>query len=165
MDAATLFLIGTGVQAGAKVSAGMAAQEAGAYNAQGLERQAAEERAAAGRAAGERRLEMERVLSRQRAIAAASGAGGGPSLLDIVGDTVERGEYRAQGERYLGESRARNLTDRANLARWEGENAFLGSIIEGAGTILTGDMRYRTAYGAPSGSNRVGPWRTTVTYR
>src|SRR5687767_8789375 len=107
MDAATLMMVGQGVQAGAGIGKGISAQRAGAYNAAGLERQAADERAAAGRAAIERRTDTDRVISKQVAGAAASGAGGGPSLLDIIGDTAARGEYQAQSEMYAGESRAR----------------------------------------------------------
>lgn len=163
-DTATLFLIGQGVQAGGKFLGGMRAREAGEYNAASLERQAAEERAAAGRTAAERRLETERVISRQVALAAASGAGAGPSLVDIIGDTAARGEYQAQSERYLGEARARNLTDRANIARYEGENAFMGSILEGVSGIALGGARHGMLYGGGTRTPGIGPWRTTVSY-
>ena len=86
MNTATMMLIGSGIQAGAKVSGGISALGASKFTAAALERQATEERAAGQRSAGERRLEMERVLSRARAIGAASGAPGGPSLRDVVGD-------------------------------------------------------------------------------
>jgi hypothetical protein len=150
MEAANLYLIGTGIQSGA--------------NAAGLERQAAEEFAAGQRAAGERRRNTDLVISRQRALAAASGAGAGPSLLDIIGDTAGRGEYQAQSEMFLGESRARNLKNRAAAARYEGENAFIGSILEGVGNVALGAGRYGGIY-APSARPRAsGPWRTTVSY-
>jgi hypothetical protein len=165
MDAATMMMIGTGIQAGAKIGSGVNAERAGRYNAAGLERQAADERAAAQRAAFERRTDTERVISKQVATAAASGAGGGPSLLDIMGDTAARGEYQAQSEMYAGESRARTLKDRAALARHEGRNALVGSIIEGVGSIATGAARQRLNYGSTALGAYDPQWRrTAVTY-
>lgn len=138
MDAGTMFLIGTGAQAGARVAGGLSAREAGNYNARAIEAQAPQEIAAAQRTAAERRLDTERLISRQRALGAASGAGTGPSLLDIIGDTAQQGEYRAQADMYQGQERARALRDRARMARFEGNRAFIGSILEGVGTIASG---------------------------
>ena len=164
MDTATMMLIGTGAQAGARISGGMSARDASRFNAAALERQATEEFAAGTRTAGERRRETELVLSKQRAIAAASGAGAGPSLLDIIGDTAARGEYQAQAEMYTAGTRARNLKDKAAVARYEGENAFAGSILEGVGGLAIGMGRYDLNYGQPTGTRRVPPFRTTVSY-
>jgi hypothetical protein len=161
MEAATLYLVGTGIQAGAKVGAGMHALDASRFNAAALERQAAGERAAGQRTAFERRREADLVISRQIALGAASGAPTGPSLLDIIGDTAARGEYQAQGEMYTAEARARNLQDRANIARWEGRNAFTGSILEAVGSIGIGAGRYGMNFG-PSTTNRVPPFRPPV---
>ena len=162
MDTATMMLVGHGIQAGAKIAGGASAQQAGEFNARGFERMSAEERAAAQRAAMERRREGDLVLSRQRALAAASGAGAGPSLLDIIGDTAARAEYQAQGEMYTGETRARALLDRAAAARYEGRNAFVGSILEGVGGAALGIGRHAGNYGKPVGA--IPPFRTTVSY-
>jgi hypothetical protein len=82
-----------------------------------------------------------------------------------AGDTAARGEYQAQAEKYVGESRARNLTDRAGLARWEGNNAFIGSILEGIGGVAMAGARYDLNYGAGRTSGaRLPPFRTTVSY-
>jgi hypothetical protein len=164
MDAGTMMLIGQGVQTGSRIAGGMAANRAGEYNAAALERQGTDERAAAQRVAMERRAETDRVISKQIAGAAASGAGFGPSLLDVIGDTAARGEYLAQGDMYQGETRARGLKDRANIARYEGRNAFVGSILEGVGGLAIGAGRYANAYGSPTKTTPIGPWRTTVSY-
>lgn len=156
MDTGQLFLIGTGVQAGAGIGRGYSAMSAGQYNAGVLETQAADEVAAAQRAARERRLETDRVISRQIALGAASGAGAGPSLLDVIGDTAAAGEYRARADQYAGDARARTLRDRARIARWEGTNAFTGSILEGIGTLALGRSRYETHYGSTAGSTGTG---------
>lgn len=163
MEAATLMLIGQGVQAGAKIAGGMSQMEAGKYNAAALEREGTESFAAATRAADERRRETELVISRQRALGAASGAGAGPSLLDIIGDTAARGEYQAQSALYTGEAQARKLKDRAKIARWEGRNAFIGSILEGVGGVALGAGKYGAQYGGKPPAS-IGPWQTTVTY-
>lgn len=160
-----LMMIGTGIQAGAKIAQGQSAKDAADYNATMIERKAAEERAAAQRTAIERRKEGERVISKQIAGAAASGAGFGPSLLDVIGDTAARGEYQAQADMYTGEARARGLKDQAALTRYEGRNAYAGSILEGVGGLALGMGKYGGAYG--TGSSKVtpiGPWRTTVSY-
>lgn len=164
MDAGTMMLVGQGVQAGARVGSGISAQRAGAYNASALEAQAPQEIAAAQRTAIERRLETDRLISRQVAQGAASGAGFGPSLLDVIGDTAQQGEYRAQAEQYQGEERARGLRDRARIARWEGGNALTGAIVEGIGGLALGAGRYRQQYGASTTTSPIGPWRTSVTY-
>jgi hypothetical protein len=167
MDAGTMMLIGTGIQAGARVGGGVNAERAGRYNAAGLERQAAGEVAAAQRAAFERRTDTERVISKQVATAAASGAGGGPSLLDVIGDTAARGEYQAQSEMFAGSERARTLKDRAAITRQEGRNALVGSILEGVGTVATGTARYGLNFGssAPSTGGYDPSWRrTSVAY-
>lgn len=150
MEAASMMLIGQAIQAGAGIARGYSAKQAGEYNAAALERQAADERAASQRTADEQRLATDRVISRQVAVGAASGAGAGPSLLDIIGDTAQAGEYRAQAERYAGESRARALRDRGAIARWEGDNAFRGSILEGVGGVALGAGRYGLHYGSSS---------------
>lgn len=164
MDTGMMMLIGTGIQTGAAIAKGKAAQQAGDYNAMMLERKAAEERASAQRSAFERRHDMERVISKQVAGAAASGGGFGPSLLDVIGDTAARGEYQAQADMYGGEARARALKDQAKLARFEGDQAYAGSILEGVGGFAMGMGRYNNIYGPSTRTTPIGPWRTTVSY-
>lgn len=166
MDAGTLMLIGTGVQAGSRIAGGINAQRSADYNARALEAQAPQEIAAAQRTAMERRLETERLISRQVALGAASGAGTGPSLLDVIGDTAQQGEYRAQADQYQGEERARSLRDRARVARYEGTNALIGSVLEGVGSLAMGGMRYGLNFGSTGTRSGYDPtWsRTTVSY-
>jgi hypothetical protein len=165
MEAGTMMLIGTGIQAGSRIAGGMSARQAGAYNADALDRQGTEEVAAAQRVAAERRLETDRVLSRQVALGAASGAGAGPSLLDIVGDTAQAGEYRAQADQYQGNQRARALHERGRVARWEGDRAFMGSILEGIGGIASGaasyGLRFAPATTPPGDPTRTSSWLST----
>jgi hypothetical protein len=94
------------------------------------------------------------VISTQIARGAASGSAvNSPGLLDIIGDTAQEGEYRAQAELYQGASEAAGLKDKANLTRVSGKaakakgmNAFAGSILEGATTYGVGLEEYRRKY-------------------
>jgi hypothetical protein len=163
MNAATLFMVGTGVQAGGRLAGGLAARDAAKFEAGQLERRATEERAAAQRTATERRRETDLVISRATAVGAASGAGTGPSFWDLIGDTAARGEYQAQGETYLGEARVRALQDKASARRFEGRNAFVGSLVESIGGLAVGAGRAASLYGSGR-APAIGPWRTTVSY-
>lgn len=164
-------LIGTGAQVGASLYRGNAARQAGEYNAnlsrqQGqfdaaqLERQANEERVAGQRAMFERQHQINQTVSTQRANAAASGAGGleTPGLFDIMSDTIARGEYLKASEMYGAESRARGREDQAaaaiakgnnaaTLYETQGNNAFVGSILDAVGTGAKGYFEWNKNYG------------------
>jgi len=121
------------------IQQGRAQQAALNFEAQQRERQAAEERAASQREAIEKRHEGAIAMSRQLALASASGAGVvNPSILDIYGETAQRGEYNAQTALYGGESRARGQLDEAAAARFKGKAARTGSFYEAGGSILSG---------------------------
>lgn len=176
MDTGTLYLLGNGLKAGAGIGAGYGGMQEGKtkqkianYEAAGFERQADEEVAAAQRQAIERRQKTDLLTSKQLALGAASGSSmSSPGLLDIIGDTEQEGEYRALADQYVGDQRAAGLRDKAKVRRVEGEaakikgnNAFIGSILEGASGYATGMDTYRRNYGSRS---TIGPWRTSVRY-
>jgi len=141
--AAIAGIIGTGLQVIGTIQQGKAQQAALEYEAKEREAKAKEERAAGQRQAIEKRDEAGRVQSRQRALAASSGAGVvTPSILDIYGDTGARGEYIAQTELYGGESRARGQEGKAAAARAKGKAAYKGSLFEGLGTAFGAIGRY-----------------------
>lgn len=118
---------------------GKAQQAALNYEAGVDERKAGEERAASQRAAIEKRSETDRMMSRQKALAAAGGAGVvNPSILDIYGETAQQGEYNAQTELYGGESRARGQLDQAALARAKGKAAVKGATLTALGQGAAG---------------------------
>lgn len=97
------------------------AKKTAEFNAKELERAAAEERAAASRKAYERRQQTDRILSRQRAVGAAGGAGtDSEGFLDIAGDTAQRGEYLSDLEIASGANQAAGLESKAELARYKG---------------------------------------------
>ena len=137
--AAVATLASAGLSAMGSIQQGRAQQAALNFEAQQRERQAAEERAASQREAIEKRREANLAMSRQVAVAGASGAGViTPSILDIYGETAQQGEYNAQTALYGGESRARGQMDEAAAARFKGKAARKGSLFEAGGSILSG---------------------------
>ena len=108
-------------------------RRSGEFEGAQLERAAGEERAASQVAAREKRMELDRALSTQRARAASGGAGGigTTGVLDIMGDTIERGEYLAGHELFGGETRARGRLDQAASARAKALAAAYGIELEG----------------------------------
>lgn len=114
------------------------------FKAMQLQRAAGEERAAGQISAREKRYDMQRVLSTQRARAAASGTGGISSagVLDIMGDTIERGEYLAQLESYGGEVRARGKLDQAAAAKAAGEAARMRAMAAAYGIEMEGNAAF-----------------------
>lgn len=171
-------LIGTGVQIGGSLYRGYAAKQAGDYNANlarqegsftaaQLQRQATEERIAGQRAAFERQHDINKVVASQRAIAAASGAGGleTPGLMDIMGDTIARGEYLKAVDMYGGEQRARGREDQAAAAiakgnnaasmyEVQGNNAFTGSVLDSIGTAAKGYFEWDKNFGGSTATPR-----------
>lgn len=137
--AAVATLASAGLSAMGAIQQGKAQQAALNFEAEQHKRQAAEERAASQREAIEKRHEGALAMSRQLAIAGASGAGVvNPSILDIYGETAQKGEYNAQTALYGGESRARGQLDEAAAARFKGKAARTASYYDAAGSILSG---------------------------
>jgi hypothetical protein len=133
--------LGALVSAGGTIMSGVAAKNAADYEARQMEIKAAEERAAAGREAEEKRKEARLVMSRQQALAAASGAGAGmdaPTIVKLMTQTAGQGEYGAQTVRYGGESRMTGLLDSAKGRRMSGRATLLGSVFAGAGQAIRG---------------------------
>jgi hypothetical protein len=132
-------VIGTGLQVVGSIQQGKAQQAALNFEAKQREAKAKEERAAGQREMLEKRAETERVLSRQAALAAASGAGvETPTVLDIYEETASRGRYLENVAQYGGESRARGQLDQAAAARMRGKAAAQGGILDGLAAGFSG---------------------------
>jgi len=146
-----------------------ATMQAADVEARRLRRMASEEYATGQRTAEDKRLEAERAMSRQKALAASSGAGVATgTILDLIGKTAARGKYLADTERYRAQSRASGYRDTAAArlmdaqnaaaaAKRRGQAAFLGSILEGLGTAAGAAHRIGTSRAAASGTgSRTG---------
>ncbi len=130
-----------GVSAAGSIYAGTKNREAAYIAAQQEEEQGREEFAASQREAFERALEAKLTMSRQQAIAAASGGGASadaPSIVRLQEKTAERAQYGEDSARYGGESRRRSSFRAAEARRRTGENNFVGSLFTAAGTMAGG---------------------------
>ncbi|WP_442577905.1 hypothetical protein ACSBOB_20375 [Mesorhizobium sp. ASY16-5R] len=139
--------LGTAASVAGTIGAGQAAKNEANYEAKQLEIKGAEERAAAQRDAMQKRTEGKLVMSRQQALAAASGAGAGsdaPTIVRMMTDTAGEAEYNAQTVNYGGLSRATGLFDAARGRRASGKASFMGSVIGSFGQAATGLGKLRS---------------------
>lgn len=161
-------LLGPALQLGSTIlSVGGQLTRAQATRAVGIRRRAAQEfeagqleqDAEASRGIGMRTGEQEitragLVMSKQLALAAASGAGASdPTVVDLIARTAGEGSYRQSLAMYQGEAQARLDMMRAAAARYEGETAYADSQVAGnAGdmgalsTVLTGGTKIMSMF-------------------
>lgn len=135
------------------VVSGIAANNQAKYEAAQQEAQGREEYASSQRDAEQKRKEAELVNSRAQALSAYSGAGASdPTIIQLMTQTTQQGEYNAQTALYGGEQRKRGLFDQAKGTRLTGEASLFGSFLGAAGTLASGFGKYnsdvaRTTYG------------------
>lgn len=139
-----LSLSGTILGGVGTVAGGAAANASAQYEAKQLEARATAERAAGQRDAMRERKQKELVISRAKAVGAASGGG-----VDLVGlgKIEEEGEYNALTAMWEGEERARGAEDQAAATRWSGKQAKRASFINAGATILDGGASFMEKYG------------------
>lgn len=116
------------------------------FKAAQLEQNAGQQNAAAQRMAMEKRRQARYAQSRALAVAAASGGGSDPGVIDIISDLAQEGEYRALADIYQGEEAARQLRMGAAGERFKGqvsENYFKSAA---AGSFMRGGMSLFTKY-------------------
>lgn len=136
-------VIGTGLSAYGSYRQGQYQQAAYDAEAASRERQANDERAASQREAIRRSREARMVLSRQQAVAAASGGGAtDATVLDLMGDTAQEGWYQSATALFEGDARARGQLDQAAIARMKGRQAKLAGMIDAGTTILDGVSKW-----------------------
>lgn len=156
---AILGLAGTAVSAVGTLAAGAAQKSAADYQAAQLDQQAKEETAAAQREAQRAEKEKNFILSRQQAVAGASGLGAlDETVQSLAGDVITQGEVNKGMILYGGEERARGRRAQAVAARMEGKAAQTGSYFGAFGTLADGigtfakDWKQPT-YAAPASGN------------
>lgn len=152
----TLGMVGTGIKAGAQIGGGFAAKSAAEFEAAQHVRNAGNARAAAQRQSFDTAAKTAQVEGTQMARAAASGAAvASPTIMDIMGETAQRGEYLREADLYKGEVEANRELNAAAAAKAKGKNAAVGSILEGVGTGLTGIAKYRPGLATASTDNDI----------
>jgi hypothetical protein len=146
---ATVLTIGSAVVgAGAAVYGAYNSYEQGVAQREEMERQARiDERSAKGEyAAGQRDAEQRRregrlIMSRQQALAAASGAGAGaddPTIMRIMSETGELSEYGATTTMYAAADRRDAYLSSATARRASGESNFMGGLLRAGGSLAGG---------------------------
>lgn len=117
------------------IQSGNAANAAAQFEAKQMDQRALAEQAASQREANEERRQKELVLSRARAVGAASGGG---VDYDLMGDIEEEGEFRALTAMWGGDERAAGLRMQADSRRVEGQSRKRASRIQAGATLLGG---------------------------
>lgn len=107
----------------AAMKSGRRRQMAAEYQAEQLERNAGQEIAASQRTAIEDRRNATLAQSRALAVAAASGGGSDPTVVNLIARLAGEGTYRAMSSLYGGQERARSMRDQAAATRYSGEVA------------------------------------------
>ncbi|MDX0180844.1 hypothetical protein [Sinorhizobium meliloti] len=133
--------LGTALSAGATVAGGVAEKRNQDFIAQQEEMKAQEELAASQREAQQSKREASLALSRQQALAAASGGGSGadaPTIVRLMSDVAGQGQMNASANLYGGQQRAAGLMDSAKGRRASGRASLLGSALGGFGQAASG---------------------------
>ena len=146
-------LIGTGLSAVGSIAAGNAQNEALQAQAAAEERKGNEARAATQREAIQRAKEARLALSRQQAVASASGAGAtDPTVLKLMGDVGKQGQYNVASTLYEGEAIQAGMQDQAAISRMRGRQARLAGFIGAGTTMLNGLSGFADTWGGFSSS-------------
>lgn len=140
-------ILGAFTSAAGARQAGRADNTLAVYQAKQAEQQAGQERAAAQRQAMEERRRARLAQSRAIAVGAASGAGTGGNVLDILGDLNTEGEYRAQSALFTGEEKARGYEMSASAKRYEGAQSVANAKAKSTGYLVGGGMSLLEKYG------------------
>jgi hypothetical protein len=136
-------LIGTALTAGGTVYSGIRAQQNAEAEAKGMKKKGDAEFAIGQRDSIRRRKETEQLMSRQRAVAAASGGSATDASVEaIMGRTQQEGDYNAMIDMYNGAVNRADLYQGARNRQKEGKGDLLGSVIN-AGATVYGDYAAR----------------------
>jgi hypothetical protein len=158
--AGALAVIGTVASTVGTVIGGISSYNASKAQAKAMEIEAQQRRASSQRQAEQKSKEANLIMSRQLAVAAASGSGASdPTVVDLMSRTAGEGAFQASTIRYGGEEEARGLQNQASFTRAEGRNRLFASFIDSGSTMLGGANAWQK-YKMPSLSSGVysSPW-------
>ncbi len=159
---AALLLAGTAVSAVGTIAAGQARQRQANFEAAQYEANAKEERAAGQQEGFEIARQKRLALSRNQAVASASGfSSTDASSLDLIGEIESYGSWQEQIANYGGRARANTLEAQAKGTRMSGKAAATAAFIDAGSTILGGASTFFQKYGGgkpfqPAASYRYG---------
>lgn len=133
------------ISAGGAVYEGYQSQQANELEARQEKKAGDLEFASSQREADQRRLEGQLIMSRQQALAAASGGGAGadaPTITKILSDTGEAADLNSRNTIFQGASRRQDYFDSASARVATGQGNFFGGILRGLGSLAGGIGRY-----------------------
>ncbi len=138
--AAVVSIAGGVVSGIGSLQAGAAEKEGNYEAANQLEQQGRGEFAAAQRDALEAKYQSDLVISRQIAVAAASGGGarGTPTVMKILDETGSRAQQLEESIIYKGLDTRQRYYAAAKVKRISGDASLIGSVYSGAGYALGG---------------------------
>ncbi len=136
--AANAGTIGTALSVGSTVYGGLSAYKQGKDTSKALKAKGERELAVSQREAERKRRETQLLVSRQNAIAGASGAGAtDPSVLAVMGKTKTEGDNAAMLDMYNGMVNRSDLYTEANTVRGEGKSKLFGTFLDAGSTIYS----------------------------
>jgi len=135
---------GSAISAVGAVQAGNARNAAAQFEAKQLEQQGKAEQAAASIKARNEAEQKRLVMSRARAVGAASGGG---QDLGLLGSIEEEGTYRQLAAIWEGDEAAKGRKAQAAASRLEGKSYKTAGWVDGAKTILAGGSSFLQRYG------------------
>lgn len=170
--AAVAALAGGVLQAGSQLSAGNAAAKQGAFQKQQADIAANNAMGAAERKSIDTRRQTNLVQSRLQALSAAGGGASDPTVVNLSSNIAGEGEYRALTDLYNGQTQADDLTNKGNIALYEGKAkksaskmAALGTILGTGGSLFAkyggGGMGSSSGFGNIPGTGTSGGWSST----
>jgi len=132
-----LEMIGGLIGAAGTLASGIAANNQAKSEALAMEAQGREEFAASQRDAEVKKREGRIAMSRQQAVAAASGGGADDaSIIKLMTRTASESDFNARTVMYGGEQRKRGLFDSAKNRRTSGQASLLGSVFAATGQAV-----------------------------
>ena len=142
-----LMLAGTAISAAAQHKQGQEQQNLANYEAAQLDQNAGQAQASSQRAALNEQRNTSLLLSRARAVAAASGGGvSDPAVVNIMARIAGEGTYRADTARYEGDTQARGMKMQADALRYQGAGAAQAGNLTAASTALSGGAQSYSMY-------------------
>lgn len=136
--------LGTVLSVGGTILGGIAANKAAKAEAAQLEAQGKAEFAVAQRKSEAERRRKDLVISRARAVGAASGGG---LDLNLIGDLEKEGEYNALVAEWEGKERQKGRNAQAAAARYEGKQGLFASFLKAGSTLLDNSPTLASKYG------------------
>ena len=135
---AAFALASAGISAAGSVMGGVMQQSQAKAQQAAYDRQATMERQQGEFQAGQKQDEVNGLIGRQIAMTGDSGVTLAGSPTDVISNTASQGALDTEAIRWGSKVRADTFTYQGQLAKMQGQNAFVGGIVGAAGGLLGG---------------------------